>query len=52
MIRITHLTNQRQAYGWLALCALTGLAIILAGLVMPIGHGSLRFLTRKNRKEH
>ena len=31
-----------------------GLAIICGGLVLPIGHGSLRFLTRKNRarKEH
>lgn len=27
-----------------------GLAIIAGGLVLPIGHGSLRFLTRKNRK--
>lgn len=26
-----------------------GLLIILGGLIMPIGHGSLRFLTRKNR---
>jgi predicted CXXCH cytochrome family protein len=26
-----------------------GLAIIIGGLIMPIGHGSLRFLTRKNR---
>ncbi|UFS71531.1 cytochrome C [Geomonas sp. RF6] len=26
--------------------------IILGGLAMPLGHGSLRFLTRKNRKEH
>jgi predicted CXXCH cytochrome family protein len=31
-----------------------GLAIICGGLVLPVGHGSLRFLTRKNRakKEH
>lgn len=29
-----------------------GLGIIAAGLIMPIGHGGLRFLTRKNRKEH
>jgi len=29
-----------------------GLLIIAAGLVMPIGHGTLRFLTRKNRREH
>ncbi|GAB7026570.1 cytochrome c3 family protein [Geotalea toluenoxydans] len=28
-----------------------GLAIIAGGLVMPVGHGFLRFLTRKNRKE-
>jgi predicted CXXCH cytochrome family protein len=27
-----------------------GLAIICGGLIMPVGHGSLRFLTRKNRK--
>jgi hypothetical protein len=26
-----------------------GLLIILGGLLMPIGHGTLRFLTRKNR---
>lgn len=26
-----------------------GLAIIAGGLVMPVGHGFLRFLTRKNR---
>ena len=31
-----------------------GLAIVVGGMVMPIGHGFLRFLTRKNRngKEH
>jgi len=29
---------------------LLGLAIIAGGLVMPLGHGLLRFLTRKNRK--
>lgn len=30
-----------------------GLLILLGGLAMPIGHGSIRFLTRKNRrKEH
>ena len=31
-----------------------GLAIICCGLIMPVGHGFLRFLTRKNRqgKEH
>jgi predicted CXXCH cytochrome family protein len=30
-----------------------GLAIICGGLILPVGHGSLRFLTRKNRrKEH
>lgn len=27
-----------------------GLLIIIGGLGMPIGHGSIRFLTRKNRK--
>ncbi|MDH3454368.1 MAG: multiheme c-type cytochrome [Desulfuromonadales bacterium] len=27
-----------------------GLVILAGGLVMPIGHGTLRFLTRKNRK--
>jgi len=27
-----------------------GLAIICCGLVMPVGHGFVRFLTRKNRK--
>ncbi len=27
-----------------------GLVIIACGLVMPIGHGTLRFLTRKNRR--
>lgn len=27
-----------------------GAAIIAGGLLMPIGHGTLRFLTRKNRK--
>ena len=27
-----------------------GLVILAAGMVMPIGHGTLRFLTRKNRK--
>lgn len=27
-----------------------GMVIIAGGLVMPVGHGSLRFLTRKNRK--
>jgi hypothetical protein len=26
-----------------------GLAIICGGLIMPVGHGTLRFLTRKNR---
>jgi predicted CXXCH cytochrome family protein len=29
-----------------------GLVIIGCGLIMPLGHGLLRFLTRKNRKEH
>jgi hypothetical protein len=28
-----------------------GLLIIAGGLVMPVGHGFLRFLTRKNRQE-
>ncbi|GFO63060.1 cytochrome c3 family protein [Geomonas paludis] len=28
-----------------------GLAIICCGLIMPVGHGFVRFLTRKNRKE-
>lgn len=27
-----------------------GLAVICGGLVLPVGHGFLRFLTRKNRK--
>lgn len=27
-----------------------GLAIILGGMIMPVGHGSLRFLSRKNRQ--
>jgi len=27
-----------------------GLLIIIGGLILPVGHGSLRFLTRKNRK--
>jgi hypothetical protein len=27
-----------------------GLVILAGGLVMPVGHGTLRFLTRKNRK--
>jgi hypothetical protein len=29
-----------------------GALIIAGGMMMPIGHGTLRFLTRKNRKEH
>lgn len=29
-----------------------GLAILIGGMMMPIGHGTFRFLTRKNRKEH
>lgn len=29
-----------------------GLVIIAGGMVMPIGHGTLRFLTRKNRQHH
>lgn len=28
-----------------------GAAIIAGGLVMPIGHGAIRFMTRKNRKD-
>jgi len=32
--------------------SIIGLTIIGGGLLMPIGHGTLRFLTRKNRKEH
>jgi hypothetical protein len=32
--------------------SLVGLLIIAGGLVMPIGHGTLRFLTRANRREH
>jgi predicted CXXCH cytochrome family protein len=28
-----------------------GLVILAGGMVMPIGHGTLRFLTRKNRKD-
>ncbi|WP_239031676.1 cytochrome c3 family protein [Geomonas diazotrophica] len=28
-----------------------GLAIICCGLIMPVGHGFVRFLTRKNRKQ-
>lgn len=31
---------------------IVGAMIIAGGLMMPIGHGTLRFLTRKNRKEH
>lgn len=26
-----------------------GIAIVMGGLIMPVGHGTLRFLTRKNR---
>ena len=29
-----------------------GMVVLAGGLVMPIGHGTLRFLTRNNRKEH
>ena len=29
-----------------------GALIIAGGMAMPIGHGTLRFLTRKNRKDH
>ena len=28
-----------------------GMMILAGGMVMPIGHGTLRFLTRKNRKD-
>ena len=28
-----------------------GLIIICGGMIMPVGHGALRFLTRKNRQE-
>ncbi len=28
-----------------------GMAILAGGMVMPLGHGTLRFLTRKNRKD-
>ncbi len=31
--------------------SILGGVIILGGLMMPVGHGTLRFLTRKNRKE-
>lgn len=31
--------------------SIVGLAIVACGLAVPIGHGSLRFLTRRNRKE-
>ncbi len=31
---------------------IVGALIIAGGLMMPIGHGTMRFLTRKNRKEH
>jgi hypothetical protein len=27
-----------------------GLLIIVGGMIMPVGHGTLRFLTRKNRQ--
>lgn len=29
-----------------------GAVIIAGGMMMPLGHGAFRFLTRKNRKEH
>lgn len=29
-----------------------GALILAGGLMVPIGHGTFRFLTRKNRKEH
>jgi ABC-type amino acid transport system permease subunit len=28
-----------------------GAAILVGGMVMPVGHGFFRFLTRKNRKK-
>jgi hypothetical protein len=28
-----------------------GLLIILGGFAMPVGHGTIRFLTRKNRRK-
>lgn len=31
---------------------IVGALIIVGGMMMPVGHGTLRFLTRKNRKEH
>jgi hypothetical protein len=31
---------------------IVGALIIVGGLMMPVGHGTFRFLTRKNRKEH
>lgn len=31
--------------------SILGGVIILGGLMMPVGHGTIRFLTRKNRKE-
>ncbi|QEM67660.1 cytochrome C [Geobacter sp. FeAm09] len=31
---------------------IVGALIIAGGMMMPVGHGTLRFLTRKNRKEH
>lgn len=31
---------------------IVGALIIAGGMMMPIGHGTFRFLTRKNRKEH
>jgi len=32
--------------------SVAGLLIIAGGMMMPIGHGTLRFLTRKNRKDN
>lgn len=32
--------------------SILGGLILAGGLMMPIGHGAFRFLTRKNRKEH
>jgi predicted CXXCH cytochrome family protein len=35
-----------------AILNIIGALIIAAGLMMPIGHGTFRLLTRKNRKKH
>lgn len=41
-------SNKNNVMSWI------GLAVICGGLIMPVGHGFMRFLTRKNRmgKEH